>query len=115
MNTKQPEALRIADDLRHSIVYYGRKDAFTLNAYDAEKRLRSLHAENETLRTCNDKAQHEIAALQERVQPLRALDALKKAAAIAVSAVKTNSRDIADWREDMDRIAAIAAQQGEKS
>ena len=42
----------------------------------------------------------------------QALDALKKAGAIAVSAAKTNSRDIADWREDMDRIAAIAAQQG---
>ena len=39
-------------------------------------------------------------------------DALKKVCAIAVSAAKTNSRDIADWREDMDRIAAIAAQEG---
>ena len=44
----------------------------------------------------------------------QALDALKKAGSIAVSAVKTNSRDIADWRDDMDRIAAIAAKQGAK-
>lgn len=43
----------------------------------------------------------------------QALDALKQVCAIAVSAAKTNSRDIADWREDMDRIAAIAAQQGD--
>ena len=42
----------------------------------------------------------------------KAQDALKKAGAIAVSAAKTNSRDIADWREDIDRIAAIAAQEG---
>lgn len=46
--------------------------------------------------------------------PAQVQDALKKAGAIAVSAAKTNSRDIADWREDMDRIAAIAAQQGAK-
>lgn len=38
--------------------------------------------------------------------------ALRKISTIAVSALKTNSRDIADWREDMDRIAAIAVQQG---
>ena len=44
--------------------------------------------------------------------PAQALDALKQVCAIAVSAAKTNSRDIADWREDMDRIAAIAAKQG---
>lgn len=43
---------------------------------------------------------------------VQAPDALQRAGAIAVSAAKTNSRDIADWREDMDRIAAIAAQQG---
>ena len=41
------------------------------------------------------------------------LDALKEISTIAVSALKTNSRDIADWREDMDRIAAIAAQEGD--
>lgn len=40
------------------------------------------------------------------------LDALKEISTIAVSALKTNSRDNADWREDMDRIAAIAAQKG---
>lgn len=45
----------------------------------------------------------------------QALDALKKAGSIAVSAVKTNSRDIADWRDDMDRIAAIAGQQGARN
>lgn len=45
-------------------------------------------------------------------QAVQAPDALQRAGAIAVSAAKTNSRDIADWREDMDRIAAIAAQQG---
>ena len=44
--------------------------------------------------------------------PGQALDALKEIGAIAVSAAKTNSRYIADWREDMDRIAAIAAQEG---
>ena len=44
--------------------------------------------------------------------PAQALHALKQVCAIAVSAAKTNSRDIADWREDMDRIAAIAAQKG---
>ena len=44
--------------------------------------------------------------------PAQALDALKQVCTIAVSAAKTNSRDIADWREDMDRIAAIAAQKG---
>ena len=44
--------------------------------------------------------------------PAQAQDALKQVCAIAVSAAKTNSRDIADWREDMDRIAAIAAQKG---
>lgn len=43
----------------------------------------------------------------------QAQDALKQVCAIAVSAAKTNSRDIADWREDMDRIAAIAAQKGD--
>ena len=42
----------------------------------------------------------------------QAQDALKQVCAIAVSALKTNSRDIADWREDMDRIAAIAAPEG---
>ena len=41
------------------------------------------------------------------------LGALREISAIAVSALKTNSRDIADWREDIDRIAAIAAQQGD--
>ena len=45
-------------------------------------------------------------------ESLDADQALKKAGAIAISAVKTNSRDIADWRDDMDRIAAIAAQRG---
>lgn len=44
--------------------------------------------------------------------PGQALDALKKAGAIAVSALETNSRDIADWREDIDQIAARAAQKG---
>ena len=52
------------------------------------------------------------AIANKRVAP-KALDALKQVCAIAVSAAKTNSRDIADWREDMDRIAAIAAQQGD--
>ena len=47
MDTKQPEALRIA-----------------------EERLRALHAANERLRTCNKDAQYEIANLQERVQQL---------------------------------------------
>ena len=42
----------------------------------------------------------------------QAQDALKKTGAIAVSALETNSRYIADWREDIDRIAAIAAKQG---
>ena len=53
------------------------------------------------------------AIANKRVAP-KALDALKQVCAIAVSAAKTNSRDIADWREDIDRIAAIAAQQGDK-
>ena len=44
--------------------------------------------------------------------PVQAQDALKEIGVIAVSAAKTNSRDLADWREDIDRIAAIAAQQG---
>lgn len=70
MDTKQPDALRIADDLHHSITHYGAEDAFTFAAYEAEQCVRALHAENETLRTCNDNAQHEIAALQERVQQL---------------------------------------------
>lgn len=51
MNTKQPEALRIADDLHHSITHYGAEDAFTFAAYEAEQCVRALHAENETLRT----------------------------------------------------------------
>ena len=42
----------------------------------------------------------------------QAQDALKEIGAIAVSALETNSRYIADWREDMDRIADIAAQEG---
>ena len=45
--------------------------------------------------------------------PVQAHDALKEIGAIAVSAAKTNSRYIADWREDIDRIAAIAAQEGD--
>ena len=45
--------------------------------------------------------------------PVQALDALKEIGAIAVSALETNSRYIADWREDIDRIAAIAAQKGD--
>ena len=50
-------------------------------------------------------------APQPAAQPAaQALDALKQVCAIAVSATKTNSRDIADWREDMYRIAAISAQ-----
>ena len=44
--------------------------------------------------------------------PVQAHDALKEIGAIAVSALETNSRYIADWREDIDRIAAIAAQKG---
>lgn len=44
--------------------------------------------------------------------PTQAQDALKEIGAIAVSALKTNSRDIADWREDIDQIAARAAQKG---
>lgn len=70
MDTKQPEALRIADDLHHSITHYGGEDAFTFAAYEAEQCVRALHAENERLRTCNKDAQHAIANLQERVQQL---------------------------------------------
>ena len=44
--------------------------------------------------------------------PVQAQDALKEIGAIAVSALETNSRYIADWREDIGRIAAIAVQQG---
>lgn len=49
MDTKQPEALRIADDLHHSITHYGAEDAFTFAAYEAEQCVRALHAENESL------------------------------------------------------------------
>lgn len=63
MDTKQPEALRIAD-----AIAIGR-----LSADDVEitgRELRRLHTENEQLRTCNKDAQHEIANLQARAQEL---------------------------------------------
>ena len=52
---------------------------------------------------------------QDKARIRQLVGALKKAGYIAAIAVKTNSRDIADWRDDMDCIAAIAAQPGEKS
>ena len=70
MDTKQPEALRIADDLHHSITHYGAEDAFTFAAYEAEQCVRALHAENETLRAGYDAARLEIESLRERVQQL---------------------------------------------
>lgn len=61
------------------------------------------------LKSCSDGVV--VVPLYAAPQPTaQALDALKQVCAIAVSAAKTNSRDIADWREDIDRIAAIAAQ-----
>ena len=70
MDTKQPEALRIADDLHHSITHYGAEDAFTFSAYEAEQCVRALHAENEQLRAGYDAARLEIESLQDRVQQL---------------------------------------------
>lgn len=70
MNTKRPEAQRIADDLHHSITHYGAEDAFTFAAYEAGQRVRALHAENESLRAGYDAARLEIASLRERVQQL---------------------------------------------
>ena len=70
MDTKQPEALRIADDLRHSIAHYGAEDAFTLAAYEAGQCVRALHTENEQLRAGYDAARLEIESLKERVQQL---------------------------------------------
>jgi len=70
MDTKQTEALQIADDLRHSIAYHGREDAFTFNAYAAEKCLRAMHAANEALRSGYDAARLEIASLQRHTRGL---------------------------------------------
>lgn len=75
MDTKQPETLRIADDLRHSIARYGAEYAFAFAAYEAEKRLRALHAENETLRAGYDAARLEIESLQKAATDRHALQA----------------------------------------
>lgn len=75
MDTKQPEALRIADDLHHSITHYGAEDAFTFSAYEAEQCVRALHAENETLRTGYDAARLEIDGLQKAATDRHALQA----------------------------------------
>ncbi len=94
MDTKQPEALRVADDLHHSITHYGGEDAFTFAAYEAEQCVRALHAENERLRTCNKDAQHEIANLQERVQQLGQL------------ARDVNSRRVMELEAQLEAIGA---------
>ena len=70
MDTKQPEALRLADvlDLLAMDMQTPRK---------AATELRRQHAEIETLRTGYDAARLEIANLQERVQQLEAIGAAK--------------------------------------
>lgn len=60
----------------------------------AEARWRALHAENERLRTCNDNAQHEIAALQERVQQLGQL------------ARDVNSRRVTELEAQLEAVGA---------
>ena len=75
MDTKQPEALRIADDLHHSITHYGAEDAFTFAAYEAEQCVRALHAENESLRAGYDAARLEIESLQKAATDRHALQA----------------------------------------
>ena len=75
MDTKQPEALRIADDLHHSITHYGGEDAFTFSAYEAEQCVRALHAENEALRAGYAAARLEIDGLQKAATDRHALQA----------------------------------------
>ena len=94
MDTKQPEALRIADDLHHCITNYGAEDAFTFAAYEAEQCVRALHAENESLRTGYAAARLEIESLKERVQQLGQL------------ARDVNSRRVQELEAQLAAVAA---------
>lgn len=76
MDTKQPEALRIANTALQ-VRNKDTPDDVYVALGDCAWALRNLHAENERLRTCNNDAQHEIANLQERVQQLEAIGAAK--------------------------------------
>ena len=64
------ESLQKAATGRHALQATGAHCARYCEAQAFRITLRNLHAENERLRTCNKDAQHEIAALQERVQQL---------------------------------------------
>ena len=112
MDTKQPEALRIADDLHHCITNYGAEDAFTFAAYEAEQCVRALHTENEilhaeneslrasfdTLRAGYDAARLEIESLQERVQQLGQL------------ARDVNSRRAQELEAQLEAVATFTAE-----
>ena len=100
MTTEQPETLRIADDLRHSIAHHGREDAFTLNAYEAEKRLRALHAEKETLIAGYNAARLEIASLQGQLEAVGAGGVGPLGGAPAQPAAPEDSAVFDFWRAD---------------
>lgn len=111
MNTKQPGALRIADDLRYSIAHYGREDALTFNAYEAEKCLRALHTEKEMLITGYDAARLEIESLHAQlaavgaggVEPLRKRECLH-----TISEPKARSeQEIVDQTEGLAKFLML--------
>ena len=69
MDTKQPEALRIANTALQ-VRNKDTPDDVYVALVDCAWALRNLHAENERLRARTIYAQHEISDLHERVQQL---------------------------------------------
>lgn len=93
MDTKQPEALRLAEMLERP--GYGWNS--TIEQYAAE--LRRLHAENETLRTGYDAARLEIESLQTRIQELgqQARECSDRKVVQLESALARHVRSGKDW------------------
>ena len=91
------ESLQKAATGRHALQATGAHPAPCARYCEAQAfriTLSNLHAENERLRTCNKDAQHEIAALQERVQQLGQL------------ARDVNSRRVTELEAQLEAIGA---------
>ena len=93
MDTKQPEALRIANTALQ-VRNKDTPDDVYVALGDCAWALRNLHAENERLRAGDDAARHEIANLQERVQQLGQL------------ARDVNSRRVMELEAQLEAVGA---------